>query len=80
MKFKHLASIAFVLLLASCSPSTLNRRSTSSSRTLAQVNKTEAVKSNIFGSNLAVVYMGKKVTPFAPSLPMPEMMMSSRMR
>jgi hypothetical protein len=81
MKFKYLASVALLLLLASCAPSTSNNRPTSSSRTPSAVNKTEAAKLNIFGSNLALVYMGKKVTPFSPSLPMPEMrMMSSRMQ
>ncbi len=82
MKFKSLsslASIAFVLLLASCTPSISNNRP-SSSPTNAQVGKTDAKKLNIFGSNLAVADMGNKVTPFSPSIPMPEMMMSRRMQ
>ncbi|WP_156815453.1 hypothetical protein [Pseudanabaena sp. PCC 6802] len=87
MKFKYLASIALMALLASCTPSapnnTSNRstnRPTSSSPTPARATQSEA---NIFGSNLAVENMGNRITPFLASIPKPEpapeMMMQPRM-
>lgn len=80
MKFKYLASIALMALLASCAPSPTSNRSNSSSPTPARASQSEA---NIFGSNLALAEMGKKITPFLASIPMPEpepqMMMRPRM-